>query len=94
MAYRFMLQPNGKLCCFSDIVDNFTHGGCSFEEAVQVAVVDLDLGRLAAEAKIRRGAARNLHDEGGWFDCLEKVKRVHGEKAMTDIVAEIMDDGA
>ena len=90
MATRFMLQPDGKLCCFSEIEDNFTHGCCSFEEAVRFAIVDMGLGQRAAEEKVRRGVARDLHDKGGWYDCLAIVKRVHGEKAMNEIVAEML----
>ena len=79
MSSRFLMQPNGKLACFSTIVDNFTHANLTEEEALAAAFEDM--GRDAAEAKVARGVARGIDAEGGWNECLNTIRLFHGEGA-------------
>jgi hypothetical protein len=96
MASRFVLQPNGQLARFSDIVDHFTHINMTREEAIEVARVD---GVQDAEAKVERGVKdeipwkHNVYGDGTarWKDALETIETVHGkaerekyERALTD----------
>lgn len=87
MAWRFVLQPNGKLARFSDVVDDFTHMGMTEAEALEFAVTQM--GQRDAEEKVR--AAVEDHEPwtvgkkgdgtARWRDSLESVERVHGKKA-------------
>lgn len=88
MPSRFLMQPNGKLARFSTIVDNFTHANLTEKDAYYVACGDM--GRDAAEAKVARGVARGLDSEGGWNDCLETIRTVHGPDECAAVVAEIL----
>jgi len=87
---RFLMQPNGKLAVFSEIVDNFTHANLDQEDALRVARADMDLGPESARHKVNRGLARGLDAEGGWKECLETVRVIHGEKICAEVVQEIL----
>lgn len=88
MPGRFLLQPDGKLCRFSTIVDDFTHGGMTPEQAFAVAFEDM--GRAAAESKVERGLARGLDDEGGWNESLRTVAAIHGQEHADAIARELL----
>lgn len=88
MPSRFLLQPNGKLACFSTIVDNFTRCNLTKEEAFVAAFEDM--GRSEAEGKVARGLARGLEAQGGWNECLETIRMIHGPDTCAAVVAEIL----
>jgi len=90
MPSRWMLQPNGKLCRFSTIVDNFTHANLTAEEAFTVCFEDM--GRDQAHAKVARGLARGLDDQGGWNESLRDVALTHGQEQADLVRAEILGD--
>jgi hypothetical protein len=82
------MQPNGKLARFSTVVDNFTHVNLTEEEAFVAAFEDM--GRGEAEAKVARGIARGIDAEGGWNECLETIRAIHGEGMCAVVVTEIL----
>jgi hypothetical protein len=90
MPGRFLMQPNGKLARFSTIVDMFTHANLTEEEAFNAAFEDM--GRSEAEAKVARGVARGVDAEGGWNECLETIRLIHGADKCAIVLAEILGD--
>jgi hypothetical protein len=91
MGVRFLMQPNGKLAVFSEIVDNFTYANLAQEEALRVASADMDLGPDASRHKVANGLARGVDDHGGWNYCLKTIRAVHGEEACDAVVKEILE---
>lgn len=85
-----MLQPDGKLCCFSTIVDNFTHCNLTREEAATATILDFDLGPREAAQKVERGSSRRVDDPDGWRASIHRVELAHGKKTAEEVVAEIL----
>lgn len=96
MGWRIVLQPNGKLARFSDIVDDFTHMDMTAEEATEVCREHM--GRREAKEKVRAGLKDHKPWTVGvkgsgldrWKDCLETIRSVHGKKRAD----EVKKDGA
>jgi len=84
MAWRMILQPNGLLARFSDVVDNFTHVNLTKEEAFEVCFEEL--GRRDAEKKVEAGLkdykpwTLNTLGNGSerWEHSLKKIEMIHG----------------
>lgn len=87
MAWRFVLQPNGKLARFSDIVDNFTDVDLTDEEAMGIARQEVGIGREEARAKIQAARADITRDgkKGRWNESLATIRAVHGEAVFREI---------
>ena len=86
MSFRYLKQPNGKLACFSDIVDDFTIYNMTEEQALEDA--RKDMGEDAARAKIDRALrdepppwSQDTATDGlrRWRDALEMIAGVHGD---------------
>lgn len=89
MAWRFLLQPDGKLALFSDVVDSFTYFNLTPDEAFEVATdEEHDLGKVAGREKVARGLARGVADRGGWNEALESIKIAHGQEALDQFLDE------
>lgn len=90
MAWRMVLQPNGRLARFSDVVDDFTHMNLTQQQALQVCcefAMPLD-----ARGKIDRALADlpnpDFVDDDGlplkrWRQALEQILQVHGKKMVS-----------
>lgn len=86
MAWKIVLQPNGLLARFSDVVDDFTDYQLSREDAHRLCRQH-GCTPEEADAKI----ARALNDEppegvkarkdklARWHDCLNTIRSVHGK---------------
>lgn len=92
MAWRFVLQPNGKLAVFSDTTDDFRHNDLSEPEALMLAESYGLIGKAAKE-KVQGGAEdwkpwkRFVKGDGlsRWRACMATIRRVHGDE-FADIV--------
>ena len=73
MAWRFILQPNGKIARFSDVVDNITDYNMTKEEAIEFA--KYHLGTEDAIKKVERAYT----DAKRWVKSLETIEVVHGK---------------
>jgi hypothetical protein len=97
MAWRFVRQPNGRLARFSDIVDHFTHGNLSVEEAIEVCVSEHRLRPEEAKQKVEAGVDDyepwTLNKKGDglsrWRHALEAVERVHGKEERDRVELEL-----
>jgi len=83
-----VLQPNGKLARFSDVVDGFTHIEMTKDEAIELCREDM--GKIAAEVKVQAGlddirpfSTRNGNDSR-WMDCIETIIAVHGKESLVN----------
>ena len=75
MAWRIVVQPNGKYARFSDVVDNFTDYDMTRYEALDLCGW---FGRYRATDANEKVA--NAEADSGRFDReLETVKLVHGQ---------------
>lgn len=98
MAWRFVLQPNGKLARFSDVVDTFTHINLTEKEAFDVAFEEM--GRKQSEDKVRAGIedhppyTRGVKGSGKqrWNDSIDRIKVIHGEDKLAEVLKEIDDE--
>lgn len=98
MAWRFVLQPNGKLARFSDVVDTFTHINLTEKEAFDLAFEDM--GRTQAEDKVRAGMEDHrpwMHKVKGdgkerWNDSIDRIKTIYGDGKLAELIAEIEKD--
>jgi hypothetical protein len=100
MGWRIVNQPNGKLGLFSDPEDDFTYYNMDREQAV-VACQEMGLGKDAAIAKVQRGiddiawSGKKGSGLDRWNECIEAIKRVHGQKGVDELLALIeADDGS
>ena len=94
MAWRFVLQPNGLLARFSDIVDSFTHLHMTPEEARELATEAV--GKEVAEDKVRRALQDEIPWRRGalgdgtarWKHAIEQLERAHGKRALESFMRE------
>ncbi len=75
MAWRIVVQPNGKYAGFADPVDHFTHYDMTREEAFDVCCRERDMGPQAAEEKIRRAEGEPYR----YAEALETIEVIHGK---------------
>jgi hypothetical protein len=93
MAWRIVLQPNGKLARFSDVVDNFTDVEMTVEEAIIECQQELSLD--AAKKKVQVGVddliPMSVTKKGDgsvrWNDCLQTISLVHGNAEVREVLA-------
>lgn len=81
MAWRIVVQPNGYLARFSDIVDMFTHYDMTESDAYDVCLDDL--GRNDAKDKVSRGVSAGLQR---FYDEIERIRLVHGDAKADEVV--------
>jgi len=92
MAWRIVKQPNGLFARFSDVVDNFTHLDMTRKEAFEVCREYC--GVTDAERKVKAGVEdwppyrEGVHGNGSarWNDSLNRIRNVHGEEAVQEII--------
>lgn len=92
MAWRFVLQPNGKLGVFSDTTDDFRHNDLSECEALMLAE-SYGLNEKEAKEKVQGGVEdweprkRFVKGDGlsRWRACMATIRRVHGDELATII---------
>lgn len=92
MAWRFVLQPNGKLGVFSDTTDDFRHNDLSECEALMLAE-SYGLNEKEAKEKVQGGVEdwepwkRFVKGAGlsRWRDCMSTIRCVHGDE-LADII--------
>jgi len=97
MAWRFVRQPNGRLARFSDVVDHFTHGNLSVEEAIEVCVSEHGLLQNEAKRKVEAGVddyepwsiSRKGDGLSRWRHALEAVERAHGKEERDRVELEL-----
>lgn len=97
MAWRFVKQPNGMLARFSDVVEDFTHYNMTPEEAIQLCVDELNVGKQTAEEKVQAGVddivpwTKNTKGDGlaRWREAIEMMGLNHKPKTVTRRVAEL-----
>ena len=83
MAWRFVIQPNGKYARFSEIADDFTHYDMTRDKAVNCAITEYGIDAVEAEAKVARA------DEAGlsrMSEALNIVRAIHGADVYDDLV--------
>jgi len=94
MAWRIVLQPNGRLARWSDIIDGFTHYNMTKEMAVSLCMTVRDMPLEQAETKVQRGLDDSVEGREGvisnpsegppgfrrWNDCLNIIEIVHGRE--------------
>lgn len=88
MAWKFVKQPNGKLARWSDVVDDFTHTGLAYKEAVFICIHDHGMTPTAAATKVAAGVEDHKPWTNGikgsgldrWNDCVDTIERVHGKE--------------
>lgn len=94
MAWRFVLQPNGKIALFTDVRDDFTHEDLSEREALMLAE-SYGLSERLAKEKVQ-GALEDWppykrYVKGSrtdrWTDCMDTLRRVHGDEKANIIEA-------
>jgi len=95
MGWRIVLQPDGKLARFSDVVDNFTHINMDVAEATEVCREDL--GASDADKKVQAGLDdlepwKTTKGNGStrWFDCIDDIVLQHGKEAL---IEQFKEDG-
>lgn len=79
MAWRIVVQPDGRYARFADPVDNFTHLNMTREEALEVCREYL--GRIDSEEKVQRAEK----EPGRWANELETIEVVHGRDARMEM---------
>lgn len=83
MAWRMVVQPNGKYARFSEVVDGFTDYGLTRDEAYELCRVHM--GVEEAKGKMRR--ADNSPDR--WSESLATIEAIHGRDARDAAEREI-----
>ena len=83
MAWYFVVQPSGKFARFSDVVDEFTHINLNEVEALALG---RDLCGIAVASK-KIEAAKN--EPKRYAEVVLKMKRIHGEDEVLDILEDI-----
>ena len=74
MAWRIVVQPNGKYAKFSDVVDNFTDYDMTKDEA-------FELCRDAAGVDTARYKIEQAEKNPGRFDsAIDTIMNVHGHE--------------
>jgi len=83
MAWRIVLQPNGKYARFSEVVDNFTHYGMTRDEAFDLCLDEA--GRSVANLKLAN--ADKWHER--FEEDMKTIETIHG-KPEADAVRSMM----
>lgn len=78
MAWRFVLQPDGKLARFSEVVDNFTHAGLTAGEALVYASRYMSFDEAVEKVRLA------VEDEKlkRWREALDIIRNVRGESVL------------
>ncbi len=76
MAWRIVLQPNGKLAQFSEFIDNFTDVDLTYEEAVDECIRE-GMSVMDAIDKVNRGIEAG---NARYLECLETIRLIHGRE--------------
>ena len=94
MAWRIVKQPNGKYARFSEVVDDFTHGDMTREEALELCREYM--GRQDAERKVKNADderdpwTERLMGAGYRFEeAVKIVRNVHGEDHLQDVLKKL-----
>jgi hypothetical protein len=74
MAWRIVLQPNGKLARFSDVVDDFTDVDMDSWDAVDECIRE-GMSVMDAIEKVNRGIKAG---NARYLECLETIRTIHG----------------
>lgn len=96
MAWRLVVQPNGKIARFSEVVDHFTDLDMTADEAVTLCIQQYTMS--LDEAHVKLGHA--VHAEATrWNEALDIIRAQHGESAIVDLLdtlttKETTDDNA
>lgn len=72
MAWRIVVQPDGKYARFSEVVDDFTHIDMTREEAVRLC--RWEIGHEEGSKKVARADA----DPGRYAEAARIIAAVHG----------------
>lgn len=72
MAWRIVVQPNGKYARWSDIVDDFTHMEMTREEALAECRQHVGMGELESERKV----ANAEREPWRWADELQTLREL------------------
>jgi hypothetical protein len=83
MVSRVVVQPNGLLARFSEVVDNFTHYNMTKDEAVALYQNEYHLRPSDAESKVQRA----FDDPGRWISSLDDIRCIHGNAVADKIAA-------
>lgn len=84
MAWRVIKLPDGRYSRFSEVVDSFTNGPLTEQEAFSLC---RELGMDAVGAKIK--VARAEHNPGWWPEACLIVKHLHGDQELQEILDEL-----
>lgn len=76
MAWRIVLQPDGKLARFSDVVDDFTDVDMDFTEAVDECIRE-GMSVMDAIEKVNRGIEAG---NARYLESLEIIRTIHGRE--------------
>jgi hypothetical protein len=78
MAWRILLQPNGKYARFSEVVDDIVEYDMSMEQALECCVSQR-LGQRDAANKVQRAL---FAGNARFLEALGIIARVHGRTRM------------
>lgn len=85
MAWRIVIQPNGKYARFSDVVDNFTDYDMTRDEAFAMCRNEYAMPAKDAEYKIEQA-----EKHPGRFDReIETILEVHGKEQAESVRKEL-----
>ncbi len=97
MGWILVKQPNNLIGRFSTIIDNFTNVNMTAERAFTLCRVEYDMDKPDAKEKVKGavedwkpstfGLKGSGHDR--WDDCMESVKRVHGEAGAKKLLDDV-----
>jgi hypothetical protein len=85
VAWRIVVQPNGKYARFADPVDHFTTCDMTREEAVEECQQYPGMGRQEAEEKVKRAE----DDPRRFQDCLKTIELIHGSEEALAYLAKL-----
>lgn len=76
MAWRFVVQPNGLLARFSDVVDDFTDYDMTHMDAVRLCIREHGMSSVDAYEKVGRGITAGM---SRWPNEIKTIRAVHGD---------------
>ncbi|WP_455233188.1 hypothetical protein [Geopseudomonas aromaticivorans] len=93
MAWRFVRQPNGLLARFSDVVDDFTDGNLTAQDAFDICTSEHGLTETEARRKVQAGVedwrpwTNGVKGSGldRWQASLESIRMMHGDAKVQEV---------